>query len=237
MAEQRVNLADRDPELVAGLSGDRLTRARRELVAPLHRIEVGSWDPAALAGSDHWGVVVLEGIVRRAVFLDRSSKSVDLLGSGDILRPASEDPYGSLPTQVEWSVIEPGEVAVLDPGFARAAGELPEVMGVLLNRAVTRSLRISVKEAITAAPEVEPRLIATLWSLADRWGVVTPNGVALRLPLTHRLLAEMIGAQRPSVTTALGRLRERGVVEQGEDGWLLHGDPPIEPEDFRSPAE
>lgn len=53
------------------------------------------------------------------------------------------------------------------------------------------------------------------------------DGVVVPIPLTHELLASIVGARRPSVTTALRSLREEGLVERCEDGsWLLHGDPP-----------
>ena len=59
----------------------------------------------------------------------------------------------------------------------------------------------------------------------------------LPLPLTHRLLASMIGAHRPSVTTALGVLRERGLIDRRRDGtWILHGPPPRELSDLRRAA-
>jgi hypothetical protein len=37
----------------------------------------------------------------------------------------------------------------------------------------------------------------------------------------------MVGARRPSVTTALGQLIARGDIERRADGgWILHGQPP-----------
>jgi CRP/FNR family cyclic AMP-dependent transcriptional regulator len=60
---------------------------------------------------------------------------------------------------------------------------------------------------------------------------VTPGGVALRVPLTHHLLAEIVGAERPTVTTALGCLKDAGLIEPirgRERGWLLAGEPPGE---------
>jgi hypothetical protein len=37
----------------------------------------------------------------------------------------------------------------------------------------------------------------------------------------------MVGARRPSVTTALGQLMARGDLERRADGeWILRGDPP-----------
>ena len=56
---------------------------------------------------------------------------------------------------------------------------------------------------------------------------MTTEGIALRLPLTHRLLAELIGARRPTVTTAVGQLESRGALSRRpRDEWLLHGSPP-----------
>jgi DNA-binding transcriptional MocR family regulator len=49
----------------------------------------------------------------------------------------------------------------------------------------------------------------------------------VRLALTHRMLAELVGARRPTVTTALGQLEERGALtRRPPDEWLLHGEPP-----------
>jgi CRP/FNR family cyclic AMP-dependent transcriptional regulator len=39
----------------------------------------------------------------------------------------------------------------------------------------------------------------------------------------------MVGARRPSVTTALGQLMARGAIERRSDGaWILRGNPPSE---------
>jgi len=54
------------------------------------------------------------------------------------------------------------------------------------------------------------------------------GGVVVSLPLTHELLARLIGAQRPSVTTALGELAARGAVLRQEQRWILGGDLPDE---------
>jgi len=41
--------------------------------------------------------------------------------------------------------------------------------------------------------------------------------------------AAIVAAERPSVTLALGSLRDRGLVERDADHvWLLHGGPPVE---------
>jgi DNA-binding FadR family transcriptional regulator len=48
----------------------------------------------------------------------------------------------------------------------------------------------------------------------------------MRLPLTHRMLGRLIGARRPSVTSALQRLDREGLVTRTRDGaWVLRGMP------------
>ena len=80
---------------------------------------------------------------------------------------------------------------------------------------------------------VEVRLLIVLWHFADRWGRMSTAGVKLPLPLSHGLLAGIVGARRPTVSTALGALRDQGLVERTEGGWLLRGDPPAELHDLR----
>ncbi|MGZ6696318.1 MAG: helix-turn-helix domain-containing protein, partial [Solirubrobacteraceae bacterium] len=53
------------------------------------------------------------------------------------------------------------------------------------------------------------------------------EGVRLPLALPHRTLATLVGARRPSVTTALSGLARDGLVERTPEGWLLHGDPAV----------
>jgi hypothetical protein len=56
---------------------------------------------------------------------------------------------------------------------------------------------------------------------------VTPDGIVVPLPLGHQRLAHIVGAHRPSVTTAMGALAKAGRVSRRDDGdWVLHGDPP-----------
>ena len=67
-----------------------------------------------------------------------------------------------------------------------------------------------------------------LWHLADRWGRVRSEGVLLPLRLTHSVLADLVAARRPTVTTALAELGRQELVEPQTPGWLLRGEPPGE---------
>jgi CRP-like cAMP-binding protein len=74
---------------------------------------------------------------------------------------------------------------------------------------------------------VEDRLLATLWHLASMWGRVTPRGTLVPFRLTHAMLAGIIGAQRPTTTTAISSLEQQGRLSRdSERRYVLIGDPP-----------
>jgi CRP-like cAMP-binding protein len=82
--------------------------------------------------------------------------------------------------------------------------------------------------AIVHEPKVETRVHILLWTLAERWGKVRPDGVALALPLTHALLADMVAASRPAVSAAAAKLARRGYLRRERRLWLLRGGTPPE---------
>jgi CRP/FNR family cyclic AMP-dependent transcriptional regulator len=53
-------------------------------------------------------------------------------------------------------------------------------------------------------------------------GACGRDWVTVPLPLTHALLAKLVGAARPSVTTALGRLAARSDLVRSDGRWLLN---------------
>jgi CRP-like cAMP-binding protein len=137
--------------------------------------------------------------------------------------------YSSVPLESHWTVVDPVRVAVLDRRFATNMARFPEVVGSILDRVMMRSRWLSFDLAVCHLKRIETRLLVIFWHFADRWGRVRPDGVVVPIRVTHQLLAGVVGAQRPSVTTALGELRRSGAVERLPDGtWLLHGDPPQE---------
>ena len=85
--------------------------------------------------------------------------------------------------------------------------------------------------AITAAMEnvrgLDRRLLVLFWHLAERCGRRERDCVVIPLRLTHETLSLLVGARRPSVTTALRSLSVDGAVSRDESGnRVLHGDPP-----------
>jgi Mn-dependent DtxR family transcriptional regulator len=67
-------------------------------------------------------------------------------------------------------------------------------------------------------------VLAFLWHLAERYGVVVPGAVRIDVPLTHSVLARLVGARRPTVTTALQRLMHLGYLQRDARAFVLLGD-------------
>ena len=224
-----VLLLQADPELVRGLDQRRAREAAHRLYARAIELPRGHWADATSVngGSRPIGLLLLSGLlVREATVGDHPS--AELLGPGDLLRSWDDAEHEVLlPRSVEWTALTATRLAIIDQAFTVRAAQWPEVFASLIERASRRAERLVVMQAIAHLTRVDDRLLALMWTLAERWGRVAPGGVLVSLRLSHRTLAGMIGARRPSVTTALGQLMARGEVERRPDGeWILRGDPP-----------
>jgi CRP/FNR family cyclic AMP-dependent transcriptional regulator len=227
--EQKVRVVDAFPELVEALAPEQQRLARQYAVATLELLPPGLWHPRHELQPEpgHLGVLVLEGLLTRDVVLGETL-ATELVGRGDILRPADHDGQDApVPFDVVWHVLEPARIAILDRSVAEVIGRFPEAMEVLMQGAVRRAQSLAVTLAVSHLRRVDVRLHVIMWYLADRWGKVTPEGVRVPLRLTHQTLGRLVGAQRPSVTTALKQLADAGTLTRAPDQtWLLHGDPP-----------
>jgi CRP-like cAMP-binding protein len=131
-------------------------------------------------------------------------------------------------------VLTTTSIALLDRRFALATARWPEITGRLISRCAGRSQALAFWGAVAHLTRIELRLVAALWALADRWGRVTPEGVVIPLRLTNEMLASIVGARRPSVSTAVNILARREIVRRCDDGtWLLIGDPPASLEELK----
>jgi CRP-like cAMP-binding protein len=225
-----VQLLNIDPDLARGLDARRAREAANRLYARAIDIPRGRWVPGGklLEGTRPIGLLLLEGLLVREARVDEHP-SAELLGPGDVLRAwDDEESEELLPRRIDWSALTATRVAIIDHAFAVRAAQWPEVFAALLDRTARRAERLVVLQAIAHLTRVDDRLIALLWCLAERWGRVVPDGILISLRLSHRTLAAMVGARRPSVTTALGQLIARGEIDRRADGeWLLLGEAPV----------
>ena len=224
-----ISIVDADPELADLLDERERERARREALTRVRRLSPGVWDAANSIEPDmhHRGFLIIDGLLSREVEV-LGRRCVELLGAGDVLRPWKRDPDGShVHAEVGWLVLEPTQLAVLDHGLVTRITPWPQLGLELFARGTRRAHALAVALAIAHHQRVDDRLQLTLWHLAERWGRVGPDGIAVPLPLSHQRLADLIGAHRPSVTTAMGELSRAGALSRRADGtWILHGDPP-----------
>jgi CRP-like cAMP-binding protein len=116
-----------------------------------------------------------------------------------VIRPwVGLGPDASIPVKFDWRVLEDARLAVLDRRFSHAVRDYPEVYEALAERLVLRSRRLNFLLAVNAVTGIEERILLAMWHFGERWGRVTPEGVFLTFPLTHKDLADVVGASRPS---------------------------------------
>lgn len=223
---QSAYILEEDPELGEALPPDVLANATRLFRAPVIIVDRPRWEPPALDPKATYGLLVLDGLIGRRVRVGRGV-STELLGWGDVLRPWDEPCLWNLiPPELDWRVFRPTRLAVLDERITRLIGRRAELLIAFSSRLFRRARHAEYMMAVSHLQRVDQKVLATLWHMASTWGRVTPEGVYLPLRLTHEVLGEIIGAQRPSVTMAMQRLHQRGeVIRTQQGGYLLTGSP------------
>ena len=216
-----------DPGLGAGIPGAQWPLAVAASLAPTFGFDRGPWRFAPRPDPGGFGALLLEGLIVIRIHAETRSH-IELLGEGDVISPwVGTGQELTLPTVVTASVVSRARVAMLDRRFALRTARWPEIHAALFQRLIVRTRRLSLQSAINALSRIEDRLEVTLWELALRFGRVTPDGIVLDLPLTHSQVADMVAAQRPSVSTAFARLQDHGrIASAARHRWLMLGSPP-----------
>jgi CRP/FNR family transcriptional regulator, cyclic AMP receptor protein len=220
-----VALLDADPDLSVGVPREEMEVARSRAVAAVMELEPPGWDTAPLVQRSEpgWlGLFVLDGLLLRRVEVGKRS-ACELFGPTDLVRPWDTDgEYDPLPISVSWLVLKRTRVAVLDTAFVLRIARWPTITSRIVSRLAQRARYLTLTQAVTHLPRAYVRLLILFWLLAERWGKVGTEGVYVTLPLTHEVLAMLIGAHRPTVTIALQRLTRAGfLIRERSDRWLL----------------
>jgi CRP/FNR family transcriptional regulator, cyclic AMP receptor protein len=225
---EMVSVFGEDPDLARGLPHGTHESARSAALAPLV-----TWEPGVQATGigepptqPHLGYLVLDGLI--TVHLRFGSIwSTELLGPSDVFLP------WAMSTRVEvaearWEALAPTRLAELDGGFATRVRPWPELTAALLDRYAERLASQLLQSALRKARRVEDRIWVALWHFATRWGRVCADGRRVELPkVTGEVLANIVGARRQSVSTALTLLTDRGAIHREPDGgWLILQEPP-----------
>jgi CRP/FNR family cyclic AMP-dependent transcriptional regulator len=206
-------LLDLDEELAEQVDGRLRMSARRSVTARALEAEAGDCDLGPwldeLQGGP--GLLVLDGLLAADVSIaDRTAS--ELVGSGDLISPPFHRQDEMIEQVPAWRALATTRLAVLDGEFMERMRPWPAILRSLVHRAERRGDDLAFMRAICSQPKLELRLVLLLWHLGVRWGRVEPGGLRLSLPLTHRLLGQLVAAERPSVSHALGRLARAGLV-------------------------
>ena len=222
-----VRLLDADPDLGADLAPEELAEAARHVVLPMVRLDRGLWSVERLREArgvrgEPRGFMVVAGTVSIDLAINGQVCTRLITSRELVLLDGWEE--SSIPMRAGWSVLDSATLAVLDRRLAVIGSRWPGLMDAILRRAAEQMRHALMQQAISQLPRVEDRLLALLWSVADRQGVVRGDGIWVHLPVTHATLAQMIGARRPTVSLGLRALTERGLIRAENNGWLLSHD-------------
>jgi CRP-like cAMP-binding protein len=217
-------LLDADDELAEEFDLRGRVAVRQLATARVLQVGVGDCDLSGWfdIASHGPGLLILDGLI---AFETRTGDRVatELLGAGDLLQAPTLATDDLMERSCHWRALRPTRFALLDEDFVDRVRPFPQVVRALLSRACRRTAELDVLRAITSQPRLEVRLVLLLWHLAARWGKVEPSSVRLCLPLTHRLLGQLVAAERPSISHALKRLAQAGLVSGAADDLRLHG--------------
>jgi hypothetical protein len=220
----RVALLDVDPDLAGSRTAADVAVMRDRLTAPVYRLAVGPMpEPPSDRRASHLGFLVLKGLLLYEVSACGRS-TAELLGPGDLVRPWVQQVSGTLSSKVTWGVLEQALLADLGTAASSRLTDASMIFETLMTRFADRAEAVAIQRSITAHVRVDVRVLAYLWHLADRFGVVVPGAIRLDIPLTHAVLARLVGARRPTVTTALQRLLQLGYLRRDGRVFVLLGD-------------
>ena len=157
-----------------------------------------------------------DGYLRLANWTDQAEMlALGIWGPGDLVIP-------------ELVGVKPVELLSLSPVQVEEAHPTAEQKQEFLLDQLRQTSRLLL---LSRVRPVETRLYHFLLWLGERFGRVSSRGVSLSLDdmnLTHRQLAEIVGTTRVTVTKALTRFRQEGLlVKDGDDDLLTrsHIDP------------
>lgn len=188
-----------------------LDDADRALLAPHAEVrEVGRGDVLFRAGDDVSHVTFpAHGCVVTLVVPLRDGKSVETATIGREGAVGGVVSHGYLPAFGQAVVQAAGPIIRIDADrLAEAKHASKTVRDLFVRYADCLLAQVLQSVACNAAHTIERRCLRWLLTLQDRLG--TPD-----LPVTHEVLADMLGVRRAYLTEVLGRLRRDGLIEIG----------------------
>ena len=182
--------------------------------APVHQLAAGAEEPAETMDNASFLIVEEGFVVIRSTGVDKRGVVLCHAGPGALL-PAP------LPGETLHALVD-ARVTLVSEATYTGLLRHPTLAAVLSDalRATLRQKQISLAN-FASVRHVE-RVRAKLLQLAREHGRVATGSIRLEFPLTHDLLAEMVGSARETVSRAVDRLERSGfLLREGRTYRLL----------------
>ncbi|HEU0113132.1 MAG TPA: Crp/Fnr family transcriptional regulator [Thermomicrobiales bacterium] len=158
--------------------------------------------------------IVRSGCVRLYKSLpDGRRINLGLLGPNTVF--VQEDPYDGLASGASAEALTESIVTIVHADdLAALLAHSPELATAMVRGMTRRLTELQTLVEHLLARDASVRLATTLIALTDAFGQRAADGLTrIAIPLTHQSLANMIGANRVTVTRKLLELEERGMVQ------------------------
>ena len=196
--------------LWGGLSPEEHEQVAR--LCPQRRFSTGS-TIFAPGDTPHALYVLLSGLVTLSHLSEGGQESIlRVFGPGDVFGEL----FLTVPARPFLAKALTPSVVTVIPGktFLHLLSTIPR-FGFNFTCVLSRHLaEMALDRGLSSHKWSSQRLALTLLKLGAAHGVEERAGRAIALPLTHQILADMIGTSRETVTRHLRRLKRQGIVSQ-----------------------
>ncbi|NGY58087.1 Crp/Fnr family transcriptional regulator [Lentzea sp. NEAU-D13] len=199
---------------VPGSIFDHLSAGDREVVTDAGVRRAFSADEVLLRQGDPTDhvFVLMSGWVRVSLSTDDGR---DLLlafrGPGDVVGDLAAV-HGSDRTASVRALEEVTVAQLLREQFVDLLHTQPAISMAMIKQLAGRLVELSEERALFASLDVTRRVAACLLRLVDLHGILTDNGIRLRIKLSQQDVASQVDASPRSVARAFAVLRDRGIV-------------------------
>ena len=218
-------LLDSDGELAEEFDVRARIAARQLATARVLQVAVGACDlaPWFEVARQGLGLLILDGLLALEIRVGGRT-SAELVGPGDLLQPLGPPADRSARQRrvAGGHCGRPGS-RCSTASSPSACGRSPRSSASSLRRACRRPLELdAAARDHLASPGSRSGWSCCCGTWPRAGGASRPTGVRLSLPLTHRLLGQLVAAERPSISHALKRLAQAGLVTGATDDLHLH---------------
>ena len=195
-----------------------LDRSKLEQIRSLVRLHTYSKNEVILSEGEpgDFACIILEGNVRVFNLSENGRENVlAILGKGDVFGEMSLVDRKCRSATVQ--AIKKTRVCSVKSGdFRELIKREPEISLSIMETLVSRLRKANARSEYSFS-DAGTRLLYALQDLADQYGERHPEGIKIKLNVTHQDLAGLMGSTRETVTRLLKELKRKGLIEVGED--------------------